>query len=66
MRFDPTRLRAARAERTIEDVAYHARISWRTLYRWERGETTPTARDLGRIATVLGVTIESFYVEESA
>jgi len=61
MKPDPQKLRAAREKHgwSQEYAAGLIGISWRTLLRWERGQSvkSPTAADLQAMASVYGVGI---------
>lgn len=53
-------IRTAMAGRTAQEIsdAIEPRRSKETIARWARGETVPSALDVGPLATALGVRIE--------
>lgn len=61
MRFDPAKLRAARGDRPLEDVAKAAGTSRFTVARWESGRGEPSATQLHLVATFLGRSLRFFY-----
>lgn len=62
------RIRALRAERglTLDGLAGRADVSRAMLSRIERGESSPTAQLLNRIAGGLGVTLSQFFAHAEA
>jgi transcriptional regulator with XRE-family HTH domain len=62
-RFDPEKLREARGERSLEDLAKTINVSRQTVSRWEKGETEPDASELAGIAAATGKPLEYFYGE---
>lgn len=44
---------------TQEEVAYLARVSLRTMARWETGRSTPHQRNARRLAKALGVEVDA-------
>jgi transcriptional regulator with XRE-family HTH domain len=61
------RLRGLRAERglTLDALAERAGVSRSMISLVERGESSPTAAVLGRLAAGLGVTIASLFADEA-
>ena len=59
------RLAAARAARgqTLDELAQASGVSRAMISRIERGESSPTAMVLGRLAAGLGVTLSSLFAE---
>jgi len=59
------RLAAARADRgqTLDELALASGVSRAMISRIERGESSPTAVVLGRLAAGLGVTLSSLFAE---
>lgn len=53
---------------SLEDVAQRSGVSRATLSRIERGETSPTAHNLGRLCSVYGITLSQLLapLEEDA
>ena len=43
------------------DLANACEVSDAAVYYWEQGATTPTVRNLGRIATACGTTLAQFW-----
>jgi transcriptional regulator with XRE-family HTH domain len=46
---------------TKADLAALCRVNWRTVDRWEAGETHPTSRNLKRLARALGVSVSDLH-----
>lgn len=63
-RFDGRRLRDLREASgySREQVAVAVCRSWNAIYQYERGETKPSTETQARLATLLEVPIDSFYV----
>lgn len=63
----PARLRAARAARglTLDQLADAAGVGRATISKIERGDASPTAAILARIAAGLGVSVASLFSEKS-
>jgi len=62
-RFSPEKLKEARGDRSISDLASIINVSRQTLARWENGEGEPDASDLAEIAAATGKSLEDFYSE---
>lgn len=64
----PARLRAVRTARgfTLDQLADAAGVGRATISKIERGETSPTATILARIAAGLGISVASLFSENSA
>lgn len=60
-KFDSKRLRAARGERSPEEVAVVARVSRQTINRWENGFGEPDASQLAAIARLTGRSLNFFF-----
>jgi transcriptional regulator with XRE-family HTH domain len=61
LQFSGSRLREARGDRAIEEVALAAGVSVRTIANWESGSTEPDAGKLAILATTLGKPIRFFF-----
>jgi transcriptional regulator with XRE-family HTH domain len=59
--FQPARLREARGDRAIEEVALVAGVGVRTITNWETGKGEPDASKLAAIAALTGQPLEFFF-----
>jgi transcriptional regulator with XRE-family HTH domain len=61
--FDPARLRRIRVQAgiTVADLAEEIEVSAPSIYHWETGHRSPSAWAIGRLADVLGCSVEDFY-----
>lgn len=59
--FDPRRLRKARADRSVEDLASAAGVSGQTVRNWESGASEPPASALAAIARLTGKSLDYFF-----
>jgi len=68
MKFSPSALRCARKRLALSqrEVATMAGLDQKVVQRAERGKTTPKTETLGRLATVLGVEMDSLFTEGEA
>jgi len=60
-RFDPEKLKAARGDRSLEELAKSIDVSRQTISRWEKGEGEPNASELAAIAQFTGKPLKFFY-----
>lgn len=63
-KFSPVRLRAARGERSIEELAVAAQVSSVTIRNWEAGRGEPDASPLAGIAAFVGKPLDYFFEPE--
>jgi transcriptional regulator with XRE-family HTH domain len=47
---------------TQEEVAYRARVSLRSVTRWEKGTSAPHKRNARRLAKALGVDVDALHL----
>lgn len=68
MKYDKRALRRLRRQRgwEVSGLAKKTRLSPRTVYYLDKGMTVPTADTLAKLATVLDVSIEDFFVQKDA
>ena len=62
----PANLRRRReaAGLSVEDVAARLEVWPNTIYRWERGDQTPSEEIKARLATLYGCRVADFYEEK--
>ena len=60
-RFSATKLRRARGQRSVEELAAIAGVSHQTIRNWEKGKGEPKGRQVIELAKILGRSVESFY-----
>lgn len=60
-RFSPSKVKAARGDRSQESLAAELGVTARTIENWETGESTPKANHLAALAQSLGVPITELY-----
>lgn len=65
-RFQPSRLRQARGDRPIEQVALAVSVTGRTVSNWETGKSEPSASQLHAIAALTGKPWEFFFRPDKA
>jgi transcriptional regulator with XRE-family HTH domain len=66
LRYDKKAIKRIRLERglSVVELAKAARITSRTLNYIEHGYSDPRATTMAKIATVLGVTVDAFYLRK--
>ena len=65
MKFSPERLREARGNRSIEELAFAAGVSAQSIRNWEAGKHEPAASTLAALAKYLGRPMEFFISQDS-
>jgi len=63
LRYERRRLQRLLRGQPLKALAQSSRLSLRTLRYLQQGVTVPRADSLGRLASVLGVGVETFFVE---
>lgn len=61
LRYERRHLRHLLKDQPLGSIARKAGLSRRTLHNLRRGIGVPRADSLGRLASVLGVSVESFF-----
>lgn len=60
-KFAPEKVKRARGDRSLDDLAKGLGVSRQTLSRWEKGELEPDASELALLAAATGRSIDFFY-----
>ena len=58
------RLRLARAEQSVEQIAAALGVSYATVRNWEAGRSTPSSDRLHKLALLVGKPMDWFYSDE--
>lgn len=61
MSFLPSRVREARGELSLRDMAARLGVSHELVRLWELGDSEPHASELARLATVTGYPLAFFF-----
>jgi transcriptional regulator with XRE-family HTH domain len=61
MKFDPRKIDEGRGNMSLRELAAKINVTEQTLKNWRRGRTSPTVRDLGRLAATLRKSVGFFF-----